>query len=436
MLCRSAASALPATAHWPCGAPRAPRARTPPPRSCRQWPAALAVLVCRHYRPGRCRVPRAEAAQGKAASAGRNSRDARNAKDLPSEDAEVWQPRGALEPVADLAEMLLPDLIISNMEKITRHTSSSSGFPAFIEHSKIVTAWDVQRQRAFGGKLLRQTIPEPLTQLCSGILKTLQLWPEFYGHAIRFGAATIGAVTSHWLVGETRVLSEEEATVPMALVDEQGAAVVVGETLGRWLEAGDFFFGGEDHEARQIGEVSREDEILELGPHTFPRDWPDVYEESAALRGLLGRRGICAAKRVSVVPKPQPLDGLEAPGNAVEKVRYLQSYANACNAAIARGLEAKATLARGSERSVVEGWAIYDLLDDVTGAAFLAERYWWNAGPDGTWYDYSPFPENMEFMLLAEAFCPTGRSIGTSEEIPRVEPGTKRNKRINQAGVY
>ncbi|CAJ1419170.1 unnamed protein product [Effrenium voratum] len=210
MLCRSAASALPATAHWPCGAPRAPRARTPPPRSCRQWPAALAVLVCRHYRPGRCRVPRAEAAQGKAASAGRNSRDARNAKDLPSEDAEVWQPRGALEPVADLAEMLLPDLIISNMEKITRHTSSSSGFPAFIEHSKIVTAWDVQRQRAFGGKLLRQTIPEPLTQLCSGILKTLQLWPEFYGHAIRFGAATIGAVTSHWLVGETRVLSEEE----------------------------------------------------------------------------------------------------------------------------------------------------------------------------------------------------------------------------------
>ncbi|CAJ1369287.1 unnamed protein product, partial [Effrenium voratum] len=88
----------------------------------------------------------------------------------------------------------------------------------------------------------------------------------------------------------------------MALVDEQGAAVVVGETLGRWLEAGDFFFGGEDHE---------EDEILELGPHTFPRDWPDVYEESAALRGLLGRRGICAAKRVSVVPKPQPLDGLE-----------------------------------------------------------------------------------------------------------------------------
>lgn len=28
-------------------------------------------------------------------------------------------------------------------------------------------------------------IPEPLTQLCSGILKTLQLWPEFYGHAIR-----------------------------------------------------------------------------------------------------------------------------------------------------------------------------------------------------------------------------------------------------------
>ena len=30
--------------------------------------------------------------------------------------------------------------------------------------------------------------------------------------------------------------------VPMALVDEQGAAVVVGETLGRWLEDGRSFY--------------------------------------------------------------------------------------------------------------------------------------------------------------------------------------------------
>lgn len=168
----------------------------------------------------------------------------------------------------------------------------------------------------------------------------------------------------------------------MALVDSEGQVAGPGQ-LGFWLDASDFVVIGEDHA----------EDVSEVGPHCFPRDWPDVYEESNTLRALLKSKGPCAAKRVSVVPRPElrtdGLDGLE--------VRFLQSCSNAEKA---REVD--------QQLKVVEGWAIYDLLDDVTGAAFLAERYWWNETDDGTWVDYSPRPENMETMLLAEAMFPAG----------------------------
>lgn len=164
----------------------------------------------------------------------------------------------------------------------------------------------------------------------------------------------------------------------MALVDAEGQVAQVG-SKGYWLDASDFVVLGDDHD----------EDILEVGPHTFPRDWPDVYQESRTLRALLKPKGPCAARRVSVVPEPdEVLDGLE--------VKFLQSYSNA------RQAQEMAQL------KIVEGWAIYDLLDDVTGAAFVAERYWWNETEDGTWVDYSPRPENMEQMLLAEATFPVG----------------------------
>ena len=170
----------------------------------------------------------------------------------------------------------------------------------------------------------------------------------------------------------------------MALVDSEGEVATIG-SLGYWLEASDFVIIGEDHP----------DNVADIGPHCFPRDWPDVYDESRSLRALLKARGPCAAKRVSVVPQPdEPLDGLE--------VRYLQSSLNAEKACELAPLK------------VVEGWAIYDLLDDVTGAAFLAERYWWNETEDGTWVDYSPRPENMEQILLAEATFPVGPKQSTA----------------------
>ena len=106
-------------------------------------------------------------------------------------------------------EVLLPPWIVSNMEKLTQHSSREKDLAAFVEHSKVVASWDVWRQRSFGGRLLRQMVPRPLSRLFASTLNALKL-SNLHREAIRFGSATMGAVTSRWLVGDTRVLSVEE----------------------------------------------------------------------------------------------------------------------------------------------------------------------------------------------------------------------------------
>jgi len=70
----------------------------------------------------------------------------------------------------------------------------------------------------------------------------------------------------------------------------------------------------------------------------------------------------------------------------------LQSFANAERAA-----------ERASGMAVVRGWAVFERFDRPAGAAFVAERYWWNALPDGKWVDLTPRPEAWPNLLLAEA---------------------------------
>jgi len=41
-------------------------------------------------------------------------------------------------------------------------------------------------------------------------------------------------------------------------------------------------------------------------------------------------------------------------------------------------------------------------LDQAVGAVFVAERYWWNSLPDGTWIDLSPRPSSWPQLLLVE----------------------------------
>eukprot|EP00446_Apocalathium_sp_SHHI-4_P089791 CAMPEP_0177454314 /NCGR_PEP_ID=MMETSP0369-20130122/11308_1 /TAXON_ID=447022 ORGANISM="Scrippsiella hangoei-like, Strain SHHI-4" /NCGR_SAMPLE_ID=MMETSP0369 /ASSEMBLY_ACC=CAM_ASM_000364 /LENGTH=457 /DNA_ID=CAMNT_0018927111 /DNA_START=44 /DNA_END=1414 /DNA_ORIENTATION=- len=53
--------------------------------------------------------------------------------------------------------------------------------------------------------------------------------------------------------------------------------------------------------------------------------------------------------------------------------------------------------------SIVKGWAIFERLDEPVGSAFVAVRFWWNALADGTWIDFTPRPDHLPVVLLAEA---------------------------------
>lgn len=70
---------------------------------------------------------------------------------------------------------------------------------------------------------------------------------------------------------------------------------------------------------------------------------------------------------------------------------HLQSFSNAERVERATGM------------AIVAGWAIFEHLDKPTSSAFVAERYWWNALPDGKWVDFTPRPKDWPEMLLAEA---------------------------------
>ncbi|CAE7621129.1 D27 [Symbiodinium sp. CCMP2456] len=121
-----------------------------------------------------------------------------------------WEIAGPFQPLAEFVDAFLPDLIVSNMEKITNYSTPSRGLDALIEHSMIVRDWHVDAQRSFGARLLRKTVPEPFAAIFRSMLNTLKLWPAVHQSAIRFGTSTFGAAGSRWLVGESRVLSQEE----------------------------------------------------------------------------------------------------------------------------------------------------------------------------------------------------------------------------------
>jgi len=169
---------------------------------------------------------------------------------------------------------------------------------------------------------------------------------------------------------------------------------VVGKSSGYWLSADDFIASEE---------VSAdESELARLG---FPRDWPAVYSSNSALKSLIGKRGRIPSKRAAVAGVPTAEQRAKvAAGFAAHP---LQSFANAERAA--------ETLAGVK---VVQGWAVFERLDRPPGAAFVAERYWWNALPDGTWVDLTPRPEAWENLLLAEAAqgAPKRRSVLTAAE--------------------
>ncbi|CAJ1376739.1 unnamed protein product [Effrenium voratum] len=174
------------------------------------------------------------------------------------------------------------------------------------------------------------------------------------------------------------------------LLDSSGDKVVVGKSQGYWLDHSDFVSTA-DLSAEQIGHVG------------FPRDWPNVYGTSKALKQLVGKKGRCAGKKVGVVPGPDATQLSMVKGLQFQP---LQSFSNAERAAKAAGME------------VVRGWAVYEHLDKAISEAFVAERFWWNSLPDGTWVDFTPRPESFPDLLLAEAVdgAPKAQGILSSQQ--------------------
>jgi len=160
------------------------------------------------------------------------------------------------------------------------------------------------------------------------------------------------------------------------LVDASGADAVVGRSEGYWLSDSDFVSTQEACTARTLGSVG------------FPRDWPNVYTSNKPLKSLIGKKGRCAGKKVGVVGAPLPEELDQVGGLTFQR---LQSFSNA------------ESVQRQSGFPVVQGWAVFEHLDLPVGAAFVAERYWWNALPEGKWVDFTPRPAGWSEMLLAEA---------------------------------
>eukprot|EP00930_Biecheleria_cincta_P057953 TRINITY_DN43817_c0_g1_i1.p1 TRINITY_DN43817_c0_g1~~TRINITY_DN43817_c0_g1_i1.p1 ORF type:complete len:946 (-),score=250.15 TRINITY_DN43817_c0_g1_i1:50-2770(-) len=159
------------------------------------------------------------------------------------------------------------------------------------------------------------------------------------------------------------------------LLDGTGEEAVAGKSQGYWL--------GDDDFVSTIGLDAES-----LGKVGFPRDWPNVYGSSKALKQLVGKKGRCAGKKVGVVAGP------DAEQLAMVKgVQFypLQSFSNAERAAKASGLE------------IVRGWVVFEHLDKEVSEAFVAERFWWNSLADGTWIDFTPRPKAWPELLLAEA---------------------------------
>jgi len=145
--------------------------------------------------------------------------------------------------------------------------------------------------------------------------------------------------------------------------DRDGQPASMGSSEGFWPEVSDY--------------VTTVDQ--RFGRTGFPRNWPEAYTSSKALRRLLGKKGLKGnmSKTVDVLSKSDLR--MELPELAQSlKPGSEQSFQNALEVERARGWR------------VVKGFAVYDLHDCPEGQSYVAHKHWWNAQGDGTWVDYTP----------------------------------------------
>lgn len=167
----------------------------------------------------------------------------------------------------------------------------------------------------------------------------------------------------------------------MVLLGPDGTGATVGKTESYWLCSDDFL--PSDVQPHVVEQAA-------LGALGFPRNWPQTYSQSAALKSLIGKKGRIPACRVAVAGVPTPEELARLPQGL--KLWPLHSFSNAESAA-----------ASSSVLRVVQGWTIYERSDQPMGTSFVAERYWWNSFSDsGAWIDLTPRPSGWQQLLLAE----------------------------------
>ena len=150
-------------------------------------------------------------------------------------------------------------------------------------------------------------------------------------------------------------------------LDETGAPAGVG-TRGRWLSAAD-----DVHATDAEGRIALWS--AERVPAAFPRNWPAVYKESKALKGLLNKAMLKGLRCRAVSP---PTEG-DLASVAGVPLHPLHSFSNASRLAALHGW------------SIVKGFLVLERAEAAPGESFVALRHWWNAKEEGgPWLDFTP----------------------------------------------
>lgn len=175
-----------------------------------------------------------------------------------------------------------------------------------------------------------------------------------------------------------------------------GAPARVGE-VGRWLSSSDDVFATDASARVALWAADRL-------PVIFPRQWPAVYKESAALTKLLNKSMLkgtrCRAVALPSETEFQSLGGL--------LLHPLHGFSNALQVAATLGWP------------VIKGFVVLERSEASPGESFIALRHWWNSkGEGGAWIDFTPpmWPVNDGHILLVES------PLGEKEETALTQGG-------------
>lgn len=148
---------------------------------------------------------------------------------------------GVVRFFGEALELVAPSIAVAEMEKMTgRKMPEADAFSGFVAQTRrIAQEHHVAEQRVFSAKMMRRIIPEPVTWMARWMLQGFAAYlPDVYRWMVKHGAGSVGSAGFFWLVGESRLLTDEEEEA--ALVDIPGPRPQAGVLLierCKYLEA-------------------------------------------------------------------------------------------------------------------------------------------------------------------------------------------------------